>query len=87
MTNTETYICVHPCGSQLKPILYVVGLTVWFPLYRTCVHKLHFEEGIYSSSGNNMSALWKVTSVAENLVGRRSGLLPQQYTSYGDTHL
>lgn len=99
MTNTETYICVHPCGSQLKAILYVVSLTVWFTLYRTCVHKLYFEEGIYSSSGNNMnlgpycnvdtqlSALWKVTSVAENLVGRRSGFLPQQYTSYGDTHL
>lgn len=99
MTNTETYICVHPCGSQLEPILYVVGLTAWFPLYRTCVHKLHSDEGIYSSSGNNMSlgpycnvdtqlsALWKATSVAENLVGRRSGFLPQQYTSYGDTYL
>lgn len=97
LTLKLTY--VYPCGSQLKPILYVVGLTAWFPLYRTCVHKVHFEEGICSSSENNMSldpycnvdtqlsALWKVTSVAENLVGMCYGFLPQQYTSYGDTHL
>lgn len=99
MTNTETYICVHPCGSQLEPILYVVGLTARLPLYRTCVHKRHFEKGIYSSSGDNMSldpycnvdtqlsALWKAMSVAKNLVGSHSGFFPQEYTSYGDTHL
>lgn len=93
-TNTEIYTDVHPCGCQLdhniKPILHAVSLAVWFhDTEPVCtVHELHFEGGIYSSSGNvgldpnsnadtQLSVLGKVTSVTENLVGRCPGFHSQ----------